>query len=351
MKRICSLCLAACVALALFSGCGAKSQKFQYQFFDTFDTLIQVVGYAQSQEEFDAYAQLAHEEFRRFNELYDKFDDHGRADGIAAVNRSAGLAPVEVAPEVMDLVLFALGWQEETGGAVDITMGPVISIWQEYISRYSGGSEEATLPDPAALEEAAALCGTRFLEVDEEAGTLFLTQTGAALDVGAVAKGYATELVAQKLEAAGWQSFSISSGGNVRTCGTPQNGSESWSVGIQDPDSGAVLGQQSSLLEVVEVNNGSVVTSGDYQRFYMLGQRRLHHIIDPKTLMPADHYRSVTVVTADSGQADLFSTALFVMTPEQGKAFAQKHDLGVLWVLADGSLEYSDALLPLLQEK
>ncbi len=350
MKRVLSFCLALCMLPAMLCGCRPTSQKFQYQFFDTFDTIIQIVGYAQSQQQFDAYAQQAHQRFRQLNDLFDKFDDHGLDCGIAAVNQNAGVAPVKVDAQVMALVQFALERQQQTGGAVDITMGPVVSIWQEYISRFSGGSEGAVLPDMERLQEAAQLCGSRFLQVDEQAGTLFLTQAGAALDVGAVAKGYATELVAQELAEAGWHSFSISSGGNVRTWGQPQNGNASWSIGIQDPNGGAVPGEQSSLLEVVCVNDSSVVTSGDYQRFYMVGQQRLHHIIDPATLMPADHFRSVTVVTPHSGEADLFSTALFVMPLEEGRAFAQKHDLAVLWVLADGTVEYNDAMQPLLRQ-
>ena len=348
MKRILSFCLAILLVVSL-GGCAPKQQKFHYQFFDTFDTIIQVVGYAKTQQEFNTYTEFVHERFRQLNDLFDKFEDHGLDNGIAAINAMAGIAPVKAAQEVLDLVQFSLQWQRETDGAVDITMGAVISIWQDYIGRYSGGSEEAVLPPQQELEAAAQLCGSHLLEVDEQAGTVYLKEKGASLDVGAVAKGYATELVAEELRQMGWRSFSISSGGNVRTCGQPQNGNEYWSVGIQNPASGAVLAEQSELLDVVYVNDGSVVTSGDYQRFYMVGDKRVHHIIDPATLMPAEHYRSVTVVTPHSGQADLFSTALFVMELEQGKQFAQRHELGVLWVLADGSIAYSDAILPMLR--
>ena len=350
MKRFISFCMAVLMLVGI-TGCSAapKTEKFQYQFFDTFDTLIQIVGYADSQEEFDVWARQAHERFRQLNDLFDRFDDHGREDGIAAVNAQAGIAPVAVDPVVMELVEFSLQWQEETDSAVDITMGPVISLWQSYISRYSGGAEGAKLPAPQELETARALCGRQFLEVDREAGTLYLTQKGAMLDLGAVAKGYATELVAQELQQAGWESFSISSGGNVRTAGAPQNGRESWSVGIQNPESGAVLGSSSELLDVVYANDLSVVTSGDYQRFYMVGEKRLHHIIDPATAMPAEGYRAVTVVTPHSGTADLLSTALFIMDKAEGEILAQKLGAGVLWVMPDGSVACNEIILPMLR--
>lgn len=349
MKRLAAICIVLILLVGILSGCGPKQQKFQYQFFDTFDTVIQIVGYAKNQQEFDRYAQQAHQQFIELHNLFDKFDDHGLDNGLAAINAAAGVAPVKVDPQVMQLILFALEWQQQANGAVDITMGPVINIWQNYIARYSGSSTNAQIPSRQELEEAYKLCGLHLLEVDEQSGTIYLKQKGASLDVGAVAKGYATELVVNELQKSGWKSFSISSGGNVRTCGQPQNGNKYWKIGIQNPDSGAALAQQSSLIDVVNVNNSSVVTSGDYQRFYMVGDRRMHHIIDPATLMPANQYRSVTVVIPHSGQADLFSTALFVMDPEEGKAFAAEHNVGVLWVMADGSVESNNIIKPLLK--
>lgn len=352
MKQIIAISLAAVLTVFCCVGCKGlnKTQKYQYQFFDTFDTLIQVVGYAENQDVFDAYAQQAHERFRQLNDLFDKFDSHGLENGVAAVNNQAGIAPVKVDPQLLELIRFSLEWREKTDGAVDITMGPVISLWQNYISRYKNDYENAVLPDRQELEQAAALCGMEQLEIDWSAGTVFLKQKGASLDFGAVAKGYATELVTQELKASGWQSFSISSGGNVRTVGSPQNGKQYWSVGIQDPASGAVLGEQSELLDVIYANDQSVVTSGDYQRYYMVENQRVHHIIDPSTLMPAEHYRAVTVITPDSGEADLLSTALFIMDWNRGKQLASRLGVGVVWVMADGTVTCNDEILPMLRD-
>ena len=97
--------------------------------------------------------------------------------------------------------------------------------------------------------------------------------------------------------------------------------------------------------------NEAVVTSGDYQRFYMVGDQRVHHIIDPDTLMPASYYRGLTVVNDDSGLADLLSTALFCMDYDSCRAFAEEHDLKVLWIFADGTVEYTDNLLPQLRDR
>jgi len=353
MKRFVAICLAVLLPLLSMTSCQQQKTltKYQYQFFDTFDTLIQIVGYTETEEQFNTYAQQAHQRFIELNNLFDKFDDHGLTNGLAAINQQAGVAPVKADPQVLKLLNFALEWQAKTDGAVDITMGPVISVWQSYIARYKDDYDNATLPTDQELQDALVHCGQDKLVIDQQAGTVYLTEKGASLDVGAVAKGYATEIVANELQAAGWSSFSLSSGGNVRTCGAPQNGkTRAWSVGIQDPRSGAVLAQDSSLLDVVYANDMSVVTSGDYQRFYMVGDRRVHHIIDPATLMPADHYRSVTVVVRDSGEADVLSTALFILDYDTGSALAEQLGVGVMWVYADGTVKTNDILKPMLRD-
>lgn len=354
MKRLAAFCLAIALSLLPLGGCqGEPTQKrYEYQFFDTFDTLVQIVGYTHTPEEFEDYAQLAHNRFVELHNMYDKFESHPGVNGIAAINLAAGTAPVKAEAEVLDLLEFCTQWQQKTGDMVEITLGPVITIWQEYLARYHLDYDDAQLPPTAQLEAAAALCAPEYLQIDRAAGTVFLTQEGAALDVGAVAKGFATELVASELQAAGWESFSISSGGNVRTCGEPlSDTTTTWSVGIQDPFANAVLASQDQLLDVLFVNDQSVVTSGDYQRFYMVGDQRIHHIIDPATLFPATHYRSVTVVTPHSGMADFLSTALFVMDYEEGRALADEYDVGVLWVFPDGTVQANDTILPLLRDR
>ena len=339
MKRILSFCLAILLVVSL-GGCAPKQQKFHYQFFDTFDTIIQVVGYAKTQQEFNTYTEFVHERFRQLNDLFDKFEDHGLDNGIAAINAMAGIAPVKAAQEVLDLVQFSLQWQRETDGAVDITMGAVISIWQDYIGRYSGGSEEAVLPPQQELEAAAQLCGSHLLEVDEQAGTVYLKEKGASLDVGAVAKGYATELISQMLLESEMPSFIISAGGNVRLGNPPLDGRKGWGVGIQDPD-GAVLGL-SDIVETLFIANTSVVTSGDYQRFYTVDGVNYHHLIDPDTLMPGKDFRAVSIITEDSGLADMLSTAAFLMPYDESRAFVDSLEgVDAIWLFPDGSKKYT----------
>ena len=352
MKRLLAIVIALALCLS-FVGCQKQSfkqyHKYQYQFYDTFDTLVQIVGYTKDDAEFEKYAYAAKDSFVQLHQLFDKFNSYEGINNIKTINDNAGIAPVKVDDTLLDLLEFCKEWYDKTDGYVDITMGPMLSIWQEYIGLYRYDSENAKLPDMAQLEAAAALAGMDKLVIDREAGTAFLTEPGMQLDVGSVAKGYATELVAKELEAMGWNSFSLSGGGNIRVSGEPLSDVvDSWGIGIQDPNKAVMTTDQDNLIDVLFVTNTSVVTSGDYQRYYMVGDRRVHHIIDKRTLMPAENFRSVTIVTPDSGLADLLSTVIFVMDYEEGRRLVEELGVGAVWVFPDGKVEVTDDLIPLM---
>jgi thiamine biosynthesis lipoprotein len=153
------------------------------------------------------------------------------------------------------------------------------------------------------------------------------------LDVGAVAKGYAVEMVARSLEEQGITGYLLNVGGNVRTVGSKQDGSP-WIVGIENPaDSEA-----EPYLAYLRLSGQSLVTSGSYQRYYVVNGKRYHHIIDPDTLMPHDLYLSVSVVCKSSADGDALSTALFCMTYEEGLTLIESiPDAEAMWVLPDGT--------------
>mgnify|MGYP002115687551 CR=1 FL=1 len=127
--------------------------------------------------------------------------------------------------------------------------------------------------------------------IDEQTGTVYIEDALLRLDVGAIAKGYACQLVKQELTEAGFESFVISAGGNVCTAGEPaEEGQTAWLVGIQNPDTQAAA----EIVDTLEVRDKSVVTAGGYQRYYTVNGERYHHIIDKDTYMPANYYESVT---------------------------------------------------------
>ena len=327
-------------------GCSNTEEysKYDYTFFGVFDTITQVVGYAKSQEEFNTYMAKLEERFNELHKLYDRFNDYEGINNIKTINDNAGVQPIQVEQEIIDLILFSKDLYNKTGNLTNIAMGPVTDIWNYFREEGSNDPENAQLPLMSVLEEAKQYTDMDKIIVNEEQMTVYLEDSNMKLDVGSVAKGYATELVAREMEEAGLISALISAGGNIRAIGKPLDGlRDMWGVGIQNPD--ATLFDVGRVLDTVFVTDKSVVSSGDYQRYYIVDGKVYHHIVHPETLMPTDYYREVTVVTPDSGMADFYSTAVFILPFEESKQLVESiDDLEVMWVFPDGSIEVTEGM-------
>lgn len=318
MKRIAALFL--CLAL-LLSGCGqAKKelQKFDGTTIDSgFDTVITLIGYTTSQAEFDQYFASMKEQFFYYNQLFDKYHTYADINNIKTINDNAGIKPVPVCDELYELLTLAREYYDLTNGAFDITQGAVMNIWHEY--RDDGAQENSigietglAVPSLDELQAAYNEDGWEYIEMNDEDKTVYITDPHVSLDVGGIAKGYATEKIAQDLQQQGLISGAINGGGNVRILGSKPDGNN-WTIGITEPDN------SNKNIDLIYWDGAvSCVTSGDYQRFYINDGVRYHHILDPFTLYPATTCRSVTIVTPDSGIADILSTALFVLSYEEG---------------------------------
>lgn len=313
--------------------------RYQASFLELFDTVTTVVGYAESEEEFRAVAEELKAGLEEYHRLYDIYDEYEGINNVKTINDAAGQGPVEVDERIIDLLLFCREMYDATGGKLDVAMGGVLKLWHD--AREAGEfSEDGELPDQAALEAAAENCDFDAVVIDAEAGTVEITDPETRLDVGAVAKGYATEQVCKGLP----EGYLVSVGGNVRATGPKPDGTP-WVVGVQDPDGGT-----EDYLHTLYASGGSVVTSGDYQRYYYVDGVKYHHIIDPDTLFPADRWRSVTIVCEDSGLADALSTSLFTMTQAEGQALLDEFGAEAMWVAADGEVLYSPGFAELIKE-
>ncbi|MDY6826924.1 MAG: FAD:protein FMN transferase [Bacillota bacterium] len=336
------------------AGCSGEDQavkhKYTDSFFDTFDTLVRVVAYADSDEEYDQYLEQIHHRYMELHRLYDIYLDYEGINNLKTVNDNAGVKPVEVGPEIIDLILFSKEMYSRTGGITNIAMGPVLKIWHHYRSEADYDPAGARVPPLEDLVEASRYTDLDQVIVDAEKNTVFLTDPRMSLDVGAVAKGFATEIVAKEIEAAGLTSGVISAGGNVRLIGTPpEKERDRWGIGVQDPDA-SIFGGEEKLLDVIYLESGSVDTSGDYQRYYVVDGKAYHHLIDPRTLMPAEHFRVVTVVADSAAVADFMSTSLFLVPFEQSYALAESmNNFEALWIFPDGKMEMTDGMSEMLK--
>ena len=335
--------LAALILLCLLTGCavspaGGKQTVYEATFLTLFDTVTVIRGRAESQEAFTETAQSIHDTLLHYHELFDIYNDYDDVNNLKTVNDQAGVAPVAVDSDIIRLLTECREFYDITGGRVNAAMGGVLALWHDARTAGLDDPANARLPDSTALENAGEHMDFDAVIIDEEASTVYISDPETRLDVGAVAKGWS----AQRAAEAAPEGLLISVGGNVCATGAKTEDGSPWVVGIQNPEGG-------DYLHTVYVTGGSVVTSGDYQRTYLVDGEYYHHIIDPETLMPSRYWRSVTVVCADSGIADALSTALFLMPQAEGQALLERYDAEAMWLDAEGAEFFSPGFAALLR--
>ena len=338
MKRLIISLLA--VLLMITSGCAKKTTRYQAEFLSLFDTVTTIVGYSESEKEFTALAGRIKDKLTEYHRLFDIYNSYEGLNNIKTINDNAGKAPVKVDGELILMLTFAKEKYYATNGKTNIALGPVLGIWHEYREKGISDPLSAEAPPRELLERAAGHTDIEGIIIDAEASTVYLSDPGMRLDVGAVAKGYAVERTAQYFEGEGVSSLLLSVGGNVRAIGGKpgKKGMEPWNIGIKNPDKES---PDTELCNVL-ISGYSVVSSGSYERYYTVDGAKYHHIIDPSTLMPASYFTGVTIICRDSGIADGLSTAIFNMPLEMGKEFVEGIDgVAALWVLDTGEVVYS----------
>lgn len=345
MTRQRLIALGLCAALAAVVGFSfwqdhTAPKSYTVTWWDVFDTVTVVTGYAASEEEWQQQTEALHQDLQRYHQLFDIYNEYDGVTNMATVNARAGQEPVTVDEDLFALLQFGQQAYELTDGACNIAAGTVLALWHDARTAAEAATGETALtadnlPEQDALKQAAAHVDMANLVLDERARTVSFAAPDLQLDVGGIAKGWAVEQAAQKAEARGLTSAVLNVGGNVRAIGTKPDGSL-WTAGVQDPDGGEYLAQ-------VELQPGqSLVVSGDYQRYFTVDGVRYHHLIDMQTLQPARYCRSVAVLCTDSGLGDALSTGLFCLPQEQGLRVLEKTDgAAALWVLENGSLSPS----------
>ena len=332
MKRL----LALFALLLLLSGCSAspkEPERKQYNatFLTLFDTVTTVVARSENEDTFRQAAQKVHDDLLVYHQLFDIYNSYEGITNLKDINDAAGVAPVKVDRIIIDLLLDCRKYYDLTGGRVNAAMGSVLQLWHEARNDGINDPVNASLPDDAKLRAAAEHMDFDAIVIDEAAGTVYLSDPNVQLDVGAIAKGWAAQRVAE-MNPSG---MLISVGGNVVATGPKEEDGTPWVVAIQNPDGG------NDHLHTIYLRRGSVVTSGDYQRTYVVEGKSYHHIIDPETLYPSTLWQSVSVVCEDSALADALSTALFLLPQQQGQALLAECGAEAMWLDSAGNRFYS----------
>lgn len=353
MKRLIAVLLILMLALSLTTGCVDKGEEQKYVTRTRevsliyFNTVSIMSSYGDTTDaEMDAYAAVADELLGYYHHLFDIYFEYAGMNNLRTVNKNAGKAPVKVDTELIDFLeeckeLFTL-----TNGKTNVMMGAVLRIWHNYREEGMDDPGAARVPSIEELTAAAEHTSIDSLIIDREAGTVYISDPKASIDVGAIGKGYATERLYERLREMGADSVALNIGGNLRTIGVMPNGAN-WRTGVTNPDP-----YNPKFAARISFGETSCVTSGDYERYYIAGGEKYHHIIDPVTLFPAAYFSSITVITPDSALADALSTALFCLSLEDGQSLlsdlrAEGVTVEALWIDRDGKIYATDGIVRL----
>lgn len=343
-----SIIVGALVLCLVMTGCSSTPKpvqknssdygKYEAEFIGTFDVKTQILGYAKSEETFQEASKVVHDKMEELNNLFDIYNDYEGIANLKTINDNAGVKPVQVDEQIIDLLKISKEAHQKTDGLTNVAMGAVLRIWHDFRVEGIASPERAKLPPMEELKEATKHINIDDVIIDDKNNTVYLADPKMSLDVGAIAKGYAAEKAKDAAVAAGFESGIVDPGGNVVAVGEPKDGTrQRWGIGIQDPK--MTVDGVSNILDTVFINDMAVVTSGDYQRFYEVDGKSYNHIVDPETLYPADKYAAVTVVAKNSTEADYLSTAIFISSYEKGLEIAEANGVEVIWIYQDGRTE------------
>lgn len=257
---------------------------------------------------------------------------------LSRVNAAAGREAIEVGPETLEVIREALHTSAISEGTFDISFESLHGLWK---------FDEDLDPNPpaaAAIKKKLPLVDYRKIRVDEAKSTVKLEAAGMRIGLGGIAKGYAVDRAAKVLEDAGLDAFYVQAGGDLYARGKKPDGND-WSAGIRDP-----RGPDGSFFALLPVSDHAFSTAGDYERSYIVGGKRYHHIIDPRTGEPATASRSVTVWAKTALLADAIDDAVFILGPKKGLELVESlDDVGAVIVDAKNNLWVSKRLQGKLQ--
>lgn len=339
-KIVIAVCVVLLLAILIVAIADLNRLKYyvDYPSIKYFDTAVEISGYETSQKKFDAvFAEVIGtiEEYHKLFDIYHPYYGMANLYTINQLNENGEHMVIKVDRKIIDMLLYAKEMYVKTNGKMNIAMGSVLSIWHDYRDAADSNFGVGEVPKMDKLKEAAKHTDINNLIIDEENCTVYLADPQMRLDVGAIAKGYAVEMVAQMLEEKGISGYTVNIGGNIRTVGLKANG-QKWVAAVENPLDPKNLPPTA----YIGLEREAIVTSGSYQRYYFdVYGNTYHHIIDGETLMPAEYFVAVSIICGHSGMGDGLSTALFCMPLEEGMAIIESLDgVEAMWTFPDGTI-------------
>lgn len=315
------------------SACKSEPIRFSNVLIDVGfnDAPVTFVAYTENEAEFNQFQEILKDEILVLGQLFDKYNNYEGLNNLKTINDNAGIQPVEVDQALIDLIQFAKKYYTITQNTFDISMGSVLEVWHNYrdegkLLNSSDPAQYGRVPTLEELQIAKECVSWDFIEVNDENNTVYINNPCASLDVGGIAKGFAADIVVEKLIEAGLETAIINIGdSSIITIGTKPNGDE-WGVGIAQPKKNVLIAD-SSVDTLYFEGSIHISTSGDNQNYYIAeGDITYHHLIDPSTLYPVvTSLHSVTIATSlSAAAAEALSKAMFILPYDEALSLLNK---------------------------
>lgn len=303
----CLLLTAYCL-FTFLSACNINKESIFKKSKILMDTLVTITVVSNSKDSAEKAIDTAFSEIEKLERLSNFYSSDGE---ITRINKNAGISEVKVSHDILELLEKALYVSENTEGAFDVTIGSVITLYDFH---------EKIKPEEGSVKKKLSLVNYRNLIIDRNKSTVFLRRKGMLIDLGGITKGYAADKAVETLKKQGIRSGLVSVAGDIKTFGLKPDG-RPWKVGIRNP---RAKDKDDDIMATIELKDMAISTSGDYERFFILADKKYHHLLDPKTGHPAQECRSVSIITNECTFTDAFATGIFMLGPERGMKVLEK---------------------------
>jgi thiamine biosynthesis lipoprotein len=327
MNKYSLIVLTSLMLTALLS-CSAQKESMYKKSMPLMDTIVSITVVCESKEQAEKAMEQAFTAIDHISNLINFYSDTSE---LSAINRNAGISETKVSPETFGIIEEAIYVADTSEGSFDPTIGPIMRLWD---------FADKKMPSVTEVRHALPLVNYRDIIMNRKTSTILLRKKGMMLDLGGIAKGYAADTAILSLIKKGMSSGLVSIAGDIRTFGLKPD-KNPWTIGIKNPRQ---TGNRDEIIAKVRLIEKAISTSGDYERYFIAEGKRFHHLIDPKTGFPAATCRSVSVVTDKAVYTDAFSTAIFVLGPEQGMKLAKDLGMDVLIIDSYGTMHSTDGL-------
>jgi len=332
VQKATALLLCCATALSL-SSCNLLSPDKERLFKKStvlMDTIVSITVVSTSR---DRAEKAINEAFRELKRLEDIMNFYSEESEVSRINRNAGIRPVKVSMDMIDIIEKAIYVSRLTDGAFDITTGPLTRLWDFQNKTPTVTDATKKVPEPSEIRKALRLVNYRDIVINQKDSTVFLKRKGMLIDLGGIAKGYGADRAMEILKKNGINSCLVAIAGDIKVSGRKPDGSP-WVIGIRHPR--AEKGSD-DIFTSLPLTDAAISTSGDYERFFIKDGKRYHHIINPFTGYPSESTGGVSVITEKGYLSDSLATAVFVLGPEKGMELLKR--LGYKGIFITGDLK------------